>query len=87
MQIHLNQVEIQKALLEHIANTGVPLTNATTSVVFIAGRKTNGHSAVITIDYHTSEQTADQPHLENTEEEVDERQQAISFNFGKSTDS
>lgn len=85
MQIHLNQSEIQKALLEHIANTGVPLTNATTSVVFIAGRKTNGHSAVITIDYGTPEIDSTDIPSEN-EEEIAERQQAISFAFGKSKD-
>jgi len=78
MQIHLNEIEIQEALLDHINSTGVPLGNSITTVTLIAGRGVNGHSAIIDIERKEKpEKSSDNP-----EEESNDKQQAIKFDFG-----
>ena len=79
MQIHLNENEIQQALLEHINNTGIPLADTSTKVTLVAGRGANGHSAVIDIERITDDKVP----LERGDAEADtkENQQAISFDF------
>ena len=78
MQIHLNEKEIQEALLEHINNTGVPLVNTTTKVTLVAGRGVNGHSAVIDIERVNKSTGTSNP---EDSSDTDENQQAISFDF------
>ena len=78
MQIHLNEKEIQQALLEHINNTGIPLADTTTKVTLVAGRGANGHSAVIDIERITEDTAKD---TVTTEISTDDNQQAISFDF------
>ena len=77
MEIHLKESEIQEALLEHIGNTGVPLSNCVTTVTLVAGRGANGHSAVISIERNESKKDAS-----DVEEDGNENQQAIKFDFG-----
>lgn len=78
MQIHLNEKEIQQALLEHINNTGIPLADTSTKVTLVAGRGANGHSAVIDIERVTEDIAKG---AITTEVSTDENQQAISFDF------
>jgi len=81
MQIHLNEQEIQEALLEHINTTGVPLVDAVTKVTLIAGRGANGHSAIIDIERKDSVNKTPE-----SEEENEENEQAIKFDFGSHID-
>jgi catechol 2,3-dioxygenase-like lactoylglutathione lyase family enzyme len=50
MQITLSTNDIKKALTAYVATLGLDLTSRSVEVVLIAGRGTNGHTAVVKID-------------------------------------
>ena len=81
MQIHLNEKEIQQALLEHINNTGIPLADTSTKVTLVAGRGANGHSAVIDIERITEDTVGSIADPNTATADTKENQQAISFDF------
>ena len=77
MIVHLNQNEIHEALVEYISNQGYPVTGKKVIVTLVAGRKDkNGHTAQL--DFET---VANLPDRVAPETDVDENQQAISFDF------
>jgi hypothetical protein len=86
MQIHLNETEIQQALLEHINNTGIPLADSNTKVTLVAGRGANGHSAVIDIERITQDTNTAEVNSEGSSAVSDKNQQAISFDFQTEND-
>ena len=49
MELKLNQVEIEAALVEYISSQGIDTTEKTIEVTMTAGRKGNGFSADISI--------------------------------------
>ena len=50
MQVNLKQTEIEKALTQHLENSGISLYAKAVSIKFTAGRKGSGLSADISID-------------------------------------
>jgi hypothetical protein len=50
MQLTLSTNDIKKALTAYVATLGLDLTSRSVEVVLIAGRGTNGHTAVVKID-------------------------------------
>ena len=50
MRLTLNQHDIKKALIAHVATLGLNLSGRSVDVEFTAGRGVNGHSAVVIID-------------------------------------
>lgn len=55
MRLTLNQQDIKKALIAHVATLGLNLDGRSVDVELTAGRGANGHSAVVIIDEDTSE--------------------------------
>lgn len=50
MQISLRQAEIEKAVVNYVADQGIQMTNKEAKVVFTAGRGEQGLSAAIDIE-------------------------------------
>lgn len=49
MQITLNHVEIEEAIIEYVGSQGITINGKATEVTMVAGRGTNGYSATVDI--------------------------------------
>lgn len=90
MNIHLNEDEIQQALLEFLSNQNIPLQGKKVEINLTAGRGSNGHSADIIIVKAPkpvkTEVTDDPLKVEEIDTSIDPSQQAIDFGFETSSD-
>ena len=89
MNIHLNEDEIQQALLEFLSNQNIPLQGKKVEISLTAGRGLNGHSADIIIVNAPkpikTEVTNDSLKVEEIGTSIDSSQQAIDFGFEESS--
>jgi len=76
MKIHLDEPEIQKALLEFLISQNIPLDDKDITITLTAGRGVNGHSA----DFDIVDKV---PAPNENNDEPAEDDQAIDFSFGK----
>ncbi len=89
MQITLNHVEIEQAIIEYVGNQGISIQGKSTEVAMVAGRGSNGYSATVDILADSLIVTPDQqadpvsPTVEFTDDDTELPESSDEVLFGE----